>query len=342
MLEYARDFFKDRLAFIIGYLLNTLLLVLFFNLVRTHSLEIIYPVMISAFILVLVLIIQWFQHYRYTTNISRIAEQPLLELPLNTAEQKKHYELFSKIHLRYLKQFEELQLEDRNFRRFLAQWVHYMKSPVTVTDLILQKAKENPGNPEIILQNIQEENNRILEGLEQVLSLIRLEEFSKDYSPSTTNLLEDIRTVINQRKNQFIYQRIYPKIVCEQTMVPVLTDSKWNCILLDQLVSNAIKYSANGENKTLTILVEDCGNRIHVILKDQGIGIPEYDLKKVFEPFFTGENGRITKGSTGIGLFLCRQISDRLGHTLSIQSEVHQGTTVTIGYLKSDTGTSQL
>jgi signal transduction histidine kinase len=127
---------------------------------------------------------------------------------------------------------------------------------------------------------------------------------------------------------------IYPRFVSVQKPVYVLTDRKWHGMLLDQIISNAIKYSA--AKKTEGYVYFDISQKpdaVELTITDSGIGIPEYDMERIFEPFFTGENGRQTGNSSGIGLYLCRRICDKLGHVLSIESVRGKKTEVKIRYL---------
>ncbi|MDF2567362.1 MAG: sensory transduction histidine kinase, partial [Oscillospiraceae bacterium] len=147
------------------------------------------------------------------------------------------------------------------------------------------------------------------------------------------DLTESLKKVINTKKNQFIYQHVFPKFDINEPFL-ILTDSKWNELILDQVISNAIKYSM--EEKTSHYVYFDIQKQKEMTIlsiKDEGIGIPEYDISRVFEPFFTGENGRKYKNSTGIGLYVCAEIAQKLGHKIEIQSDLNQGTVVKISYL---------
>jgi signal transduction histidine kinase len=348
MLNIARCYLKDRLAFILGYIVNSLLLVLFFNLIlrsRGEShLEIAYPLLISGFILIAILTVQWLHFYPYQKQLLEMDTKPEFKTTVKTVEQSLHYNVLARQYQHYMNQLMEQQKNDRFFRRFLSQWVHHLKTPVSVIDLILQKYQDtaNLGESETmdkwtqLISDIGQENSRILDGLDQVLSFIRLEKFAEDYSPAKTDLLEDLNQVIHQRKNQFILHHVFPKVICDFQKVYVLTDSKWNRILLEQLLSNAIKYSAvENDAKNVFINIRDDGRHIWLTIADQGMGIPPYDLPRVFDPFFTGENGRKVKSSSGIGLYLCKQISQQLGQTLELESDLVSGTKATIGYLKA-------
>lgn len=327
-------FFADRFPMIAGYLLNCFILILFFCLSTNSQIDILYPSMLSAFILVIVLFFQWMQFRGYYKAVERMVDQPDFQLRAITHEQRKHYRILKQIHKVYLQQIEGIKAEGKSFKRFLAQWVHNMKSPVSVIKLIVGKAEEDPEHAQKALADIRQETNRILEGLDQVLGWIRLDEFSQDYEPTVIDLAEDVRQVINKHKNQFIYHHVYPRFSYAGNPAMILSDSKWNQLMLDQLISNAIKYSAAiGESKYVVFELEEQDGSFCLHINDQGIGIPDHDLKRIFEPFYTGENGRTGRSSTGIGLYICSRIAKGLGHTLDIKSKPGEGTCVSIRYM---------
>ena len=116
----------------------------------------------------------------------------------------------------------------------------------------------------------------------------------------------------------------------------VLSDAKWNNLVLQQIISNGIKYSKpeeGQESKTMDFTLKQVEDKVILTIQDYGKGIPEYDMPSIFEPFFTGDNGRNTKGSSGIGLYFCKEVCTMLGHELNVESYVGLGTTVTLTYL---------
>lgn len=164
--------------------------------------------------------------------------------------------------------------------------------------------------------------------------MIRMESFENDLEVRSVDLLPTLRKLINDRKKECIYQSIYPSIEFEGGNAFIITDPKWNEILLVQIISNAIKYSVpKAGSKKLIFQINKSVKHISLTIKDEGVGIPAYDLERVFQPFFTGENGRTFSNSTGIGLYLSKKIADKLGATINIQSEPSKGTTVTIRWL---------
>jgi len=251
-----------------------------------------------------------------------------------TTEQKSVVALANEVHKTYLETISGIKLEHKTNKQFLSQWIHNMKTPVTVMDLIIQKSLKGEILPTLAMEHIKEENVKLLISLEQVLDIMRLEDFSRDYLPETVDLISSLKNVINKKKNQFIYSRVYPKFEIPAEKVMVLSDEKWNAAMLDQLISNAIKYSATSDNeKNIYFSLRKEADKIILTIRDLGIGIPEYDIKRVFEPFFTGKNGRSFENATGIGLYFCSEVAKKLGHKLSINSKEGEGTEVIITYL---------
>src|SRR5690606_3219603 len=120
---------------------------------------------------------------------------------------------------------------------------------------------------------------------------------------------------------------IFPRLYGEATAI---TDSKWLSFVMTQLISNAIKYCKDKDgNKSLDIQIYEIDQAVNIVVKDEGIGIPQADIKRVFDPFFTGSNGRLTGESTGMGLYLAKKICLHLGYTLNVQSVEGEGTTFT-------------
>ena len=155
--------------------------------------------------------------------------------------------------------------------------------------------------------------------MEMVLVYLRMENMSADLSFEQSVLDDLIRQVIRKYSRQFIIQKI--KLNYETINSRVLTDEKWMVFVLEQLLSNALKYTRSGY---ISIYME----KKELVIQDTGIGIEAEDLPRVFEKGFTGYNGRTDKKSTGIGLYLCKSIMDKLRHQIRIESEVGVGTKV--------------
>lgn len=334
MMKLFYKFTIDRIEFVIGYFLNSILLTVFYHLITGKTVEVIYPLCISFCIFAVIMLIKWLKFYRFNQEISLYFSEPFYKYNPRTFEQRVITETIEDVHKKYITSIEKMQKDNINKSRIMSQWIHNLKIPVSIIDVILQKDPLGNKIGENILSDIRHENNKISSGLDDVLEMVRLDEFQKDFVPEKTDLLADLRELINIKKSHFIYNRVFPEIECLNDKVFILTDKKWNRVLLEQLISNAIKYSSNSTQAIRISFKLQIDEKFTTLeIKDQGVGISEYDINRIFEPFFTGENGRKFTNSTGIGLYICAEIAKKLGHLLKVTSELGNGTSVTITYL---------
>lgn len=208
-----------------------------------------------------------------------------------------------------------LALEDRNriqdMTDYYTLWAHQIKIPIAAMGLLLQ---EEP-HPEL-----EGELLKIEQYVEMVLGYLRLGSESTDYVFRDCGLDALVRQAVRKYARLFILKKI--SLDFQETGKTVLTDEKWLSFVIEQLLSNAVKYTPEGGR------VRIYGDGDTLVIADSGIGIRPEDLPRVFEKGFTGFNGREDKKSTGIGLCLCRQVLDRLNHDISIASRPGQGTLV--------------
>ena len=196
-------------------------------------------------------------------------------------------------------------------------WVHQIKTPIAAMDLLLQAGPDRATEMEIELQ-------KIAQYVDMVLQYLRLDSTAKDLVLQRCQLDAVVRQTVRKYAKLFILKKI--QLVFQETKWEVLSDEKWLCFLLEQLLSNALKYTPEGGK--ISIFLE---GETNLVIADTGIGIAPEDLPRVFEKGFTGNNGRMDKKATGIGLYLCRRVTNLLGHTMSIVSEPGVGTQVRLG-----------
>ena len=295
--------------------INAMLLILVYNL-HIDDTVVIYPLVLTLAVVAVYLFAKTLILSRYYRRL----DSAKIAAPGETCEnivQNHVFETITHIHDRYLNEIHGLrtQMETRN--GLFSQFIHGMKSSVAVIEL----ACGNPSDGTIA--DVVAENEKLKKGLEQALNVLRLDVFANDYVPEKLELGKLVNDVINEHKRDFIYANVYPKLNGDTT---VYSDPKWCGSIISQIVSNAIKYSKQGDNVVFNI--EPGTLRI----TDTGIGIPPEDLPRVFDMFFTGANGRRRKDSTGIGLFMVKHIADRLGIRVTVESEVGNGTTATLEF----------
>lgn len=204
--------------------------------------------------------------------------------------------------------------EKKESAEYYTAWVHQIKTPISVMDMILQ-SEDTAEHLELSAQLF-----RIEQYVEMVLNYIRLGEESSDFVFGEYSLDKIIKQAVHKYAPQFIRKRI--RLNYNSTDVRVITDEKWLSFILEQLLSNAVKYTEQGE-VTVTVTEDK-----KLIISDTGIGIAKEDIPRIFEKGFTGYNGRSNKKSTGLGLFLCKLAADKLSHKISVQSEVGVGTKI--------------
>lgn len=221
----------------------------------------------------------------------------------------------------YQQKVHKLQRQQEEHLVFMDQWVHQMKTPLSVIELTLQQ----DDSPDV--ESIREELERMRSGLSTVLYMSRLRGFRQDFHIKAIDLSKLVREVVHDNRVLFILQGVYPEVKEEAEGVIAESDEKWLFFMLSQLIGNAIKYSSGkGGKVTVTVSLQDGFPLISV--RDKGIGIPSADLKRVFDPFFTGQNGRGMRESTGMGLFLVKEAARHLNHVVEIDSREGEGTTV--------------
>lgn len=274
----------------------------------------------------------------------------------STLEQRIFANAWAKLYSRLRAELVEERNRGRQNVHLVSQWAHHMKGPVSVVDLELQKARQMEMPPELaeVLRSVAEENQRLSSSIQMLLNMVRLEDFAADFTPEKVDLLGLVRQLINDNRRMFITHRVFPRIVGddggEANWPRVVSDSKWLRFALQQVLSNAIKYSSRPESErrdsggeresgvvTFSCRRGDVEGEIVLEIEDNGIGIVPEDLGRVFNPFFTGSNGRAFPQSTGMGLYLAKQACQRLGHRISIESSPGKGTRVSVRFSPDQT-----
>lgn len=347
-----RSFVLDRLPYLIAFYIALFFAMLVLTLDLQHGRYL--PALSNLLYIVLlatVVVLGWiaWDYARQRPYYRQVADMIASDKPTAlsimsvqggvTLEQMAVQQLLEKQHKAFADELADYRRQREQHLHFTNQWVHHMKTPVSVIDLLLQQAAEADHDSEEDIQalrsSMHEELERISRGLEMMLYTARLDQFRMDVRIDRISLLPIVRETINSHKKACIRASIFPRI--EGSDVFVETDAKWLAFVLNQFMTNAIKYSKDKPgSKTLQFTVSSLPDgRCSLAVTDAGIGIAEHDLPRVFDPFFTGENGRLVEESTGMGLYLAREVCSRLGHDLVIESELGIGTTITVYFHNS-------
>ena len=211
---------------------------------------------------------------------------------------------------------------------FMDRWVHQMKTPLSVVELTAQTLDEPESS------NLREETERMKTGLETVLYMARLRTIAEDFHIAPVNLTHLVNEVNQDNKRFYIRNEVYPHLEAKRNDITVESDEKWLFFMLSQLVHNAVKYSKGKSNRIHMRIYERKRSAI-LEIQDYGVGIPAEDRKRVFDKFYTGANGRTFRESTGMGLYLVKEVAAELGHTIELSSEVGVGTIFRICFTPS-------
>lgn len=234
-------------------------------------------------------------------------------------------EVYHELVASLLKEKANLEDESRRMRQELEEyytlWVHQVKTPIAAARLLLQTGggEENTAELEMELFKIERY-------VEMVLQYLRVESPSADLVIRRSSLDAIVRQAVRRYAPLFIRKRI--ALDYRGLDLEVLTDAKWLGFVVEQLLANGLKYTQAG---SIAIYL-DPERPFTLVIEDTGIGIPSEDLPRIFEKGYTGYAGRAERSSTGIGLYLCKRILDRLGHTIWVESTVGVGTKVKIGF----------
>ena len=255
-------------------------------------------------------------------------EDALIGRP-QTPEHRVTAQYMRKLYRLYHSDVQKLDMAQHRQLHFINQWVHQMKTPISVLGLLLEE-------DEIDKKSFHEELDRLQDGLDAVLVNARLETFEDDMRIERTQLEELVRQVVTDHKRLFITNGVFPEIHIDSGFV-VATDLKWMRIILGQFLTNAVKYTFE-KGKKVYVTATNSTDGIRLTVRDEGIGIPETDVKRVTRAFFTGENGRKTGESTGMGLYIASEVCGRLGHEMTIESTVNEGTAVSVLFSNGEVG----
>lgn len=241
------------------------------------------------------------------------------------AEDQVFYRILKLAGKSMLERVGDAERERREYREYIEQWVHEIKTPITAMKLLCENNRTQIPT-ELFLE--LEKTDRLTE---QVLYYARSEQTQKDYSVREMELTAVVHQSIADNKYLLLQNGV--RVEMEEVVCTVFSDDKWVRFILDQLIVNAVKYRS--EQPVLRFEVEDFGNRVILCMRDNGIGIPAGDLPRIFEKGFTGENGRAVHSSTGMGLYLCKKLCDKLGIGIDAASD-GQGTQLRLVFLRND------
>lgn len=315
LLAYIRQY--RYLACMFGF--YTCIFTVVFYLYHVETEAVLYAALLCMLLTISVLCVHFLiyrkRHLVWLNVLENIEITDDLPNP-KTLSEADAQEVIHRLKNSYNKKQTEWQQERQEHMDYYTTWVHQIKTPISVMRMTLQ-SEDTKENRELLAQLF-----RIEQYVEMVLSYLRLGSESTDFVFQEYKVDDVIRQAVHKYASQFIRKRI--RLSYEPTGQTVLTDEKWLLFLLEQILSNAVKYTQQGEVR-ITMPQEKV-----LQIADTGIGIAPEDLPRIFEKGYTGYNGRADKKSTGLGLYLCRMTAEKLSHQIQVESEVGKGTTFRI------------
>ncbi len=273
---------------------------------------------------------RWAKYFQHIDNLMKDLDKKYLLCELleqgDYQEEKKLKEILYDMEVSMNERVSRYRRNSKEYKEYIEGWVHEIKLPIATMKMIMA----NHSGEEL---GLEEELGRLEGYVEQALFYARSNEVEKDYLINKVSLQKISQEVILKRKKAL--RNMQASINLHDLDKEIYSDSKWLEFILGQVVDNSIKYGDEGK-LSLEIFSEEAENFVLLHLKDNGCGIKESEVSRVFDKGFTGSNGRAGKNSTGIGLYLCKKLCDRLEHGITVESKEKEGTTVTLIFPMSD------
>ena len=284
------DYLKSQSVILFGYLLVCIVFITI-SVLTTIAIEYVFlGIEILGFILFIYLIVHWFQ-YQKLSDVKDVNEKLLNENKNLKSEMLN-------------------QKDDLN--AYFLMWLHQIKTPMTVSKLLLEKPYETT-NTKLKMQLMY-----IEQYINMAMNYLKMIDHSTDMDITQVNLDDIIKNLLKKYSLLFIHNHI--SLEYQSNVTHVISDSQWLTILIEQILSNALKYTENGK-----IAIQYLEDKHALEIRDTGIGIRSEDIPKIFDRGYSGFNGRMNEKSSGLGLYLARKISERLNIQIEVESKLSQG-----------------
>ncbi|EOU1871363.1 TPA: sensor histidine kinase [Clostridium perfringens] len=323
-----RDFIRERIVFIIINSLILLFTALLLMVLKVDSFAILFIVIINGAGILIYHIFDYLRKKQYYNeikeNMESLDKKYLISEVIEEGtftESKLIYDVICKSNKAMNDEIGEFKRGINDYREYIELWVHEIKTPIATCKLLI----ENNESP--LTESIGEEVCKLENYIDQALFYTRSNTLEKDYIIKEMSLSSCVNKVLNNNADSLIKKRV--KISLGDLEKGVYSDSKWIEFILGQIISNSIKYM-NKEHKELKIYCNENSKYVILNIEDNGAGISEKDISRVFDKGFTGENGRKFGKSTGIGLYLCKKLCKKLGLDITLISEEGKFTRVSI------------
>ena len=326
-----KNFIKEKILLISLLILALVTIEIFLIAYDVHNFIKIYIIVFPLLLISISLSIEYYNkktfYNKLEKNLQDLNEKYLIseiiETP-NFIEGKILKEVIQDVDKSMIENVNKYKKIQEEYKEYIELWIHEIKIPIATSKMIIENNKSEAG------RSIDEELDKVEDYIEQALYYARSNTVEKDYIIGKVELREIVNTAVIKNKNLLITNKVNLDLHGLDRWV--YTDSKWMVFILNQIIQNAVKYGRNEDSK-LEIFAEEEKEKVILFVKDNGIGIKSSEICRVFEKGFTGENGRIIgKKSTGIGLYLCKKLCEKLEIGLGLESEKGVGTKVAITF----------
>lgn len=304
--------------------------------------EIAYGLLLCFFITIVAIAVGYGRHYSSFRQLEQMQENITVESDVMKTPEYMYERQYQNCIMILAKENSRIRNEmlnrQQDMTEYYSMWVHQVKTPIAALKLLIDEdlaayvEAENIENNDMSDINESRKRNelfRIEEYIDMALQYTRLGAQTNDFVIERILLDEVIKNSIHKYAKQFIYKKL--SLNYEPKDIMAVTDKKWLGFVIDQLLSNAVKYTKQGSITIQAEQITDASDQFaNIIIEDTGIGISAEDLPRICEKGYTGYNGHADKHSTGIGLYLCKEILDKLGHRILVTSEIGKGTRVEI------------
>ena len=318
MITFLGTYLRTHARILIPFLFTIVTFCIIFCLCNISIYPVLYAAVISASFCLCYFLFCFLKAWKEHKDLMIVCQDPRLHTDISNRSSGSANDYVNII--RALQEETDRLETDMNVRYndmtdYYAAWAHQIKTPIASMRLNLQD-KDDPDS-----HALQDDLMRIEQYVDMVMAFLRTETPGNDLVFMSFDSDKIIRECVRKLSSQFIRKHI--RLIYEPTHMSILSDEKWLSFVVEQILSNAVKYTMQG---SVTIQCEDD----RIMITDTGIGIEPEDLPRVFERNYTGYNGRSCKKASGIGLYLCKRICTKLGHTITIASNPKEGTTVCI------------
>lgn len=339
---HLTNFIKQNYIWILMIVTMSCIHLLYMYLIGARKQDVVYAAVLDAILLLITVLVGFFRYSSKVKALSNALKRPVEEqaqLPEATDDVEiLYHRLLENQSIARSESESSAAIRQSQMRDYYSMWVHQIKTPISAMKLLLEAEREELGQlmcddeqSQCLLSDnmnsFEDELFRIEEYVSMALQYQRVSSTENDFVLEKVSVDGVIRDTIKKYAKIMIRRHIGMNY--SGTVQEVYTDGKWLAFMLEQILSNAIKYTPQG---FVTIETAEEKDRFFITIKDTGIGIKAEDLPRVFEKGYTGYNGHADKKATGIGLYLCRQMADKLGHTIRMESEIGKGTKVWIGF----------